>query len=115
MVVDGQSWVNPRDPARAVGPDGGPAWSRRAPHYADVPDAQWDDWRWQLSNRVNDLAEFAEILELTAEERESLGAPDKFRVDITPCFISLIEPADPTDPIRRQVMPLGRELEASPR
>ena len=84
MVVDGQSWVNPRDAARAVGPDGTPARSRRAPHYADVPDAQRDDWRWQLSNRVNDLAEFAEILEFTAEEREGLGAPDRFRVDITP-------------------------------
>jgi lysine 2,3-aminomutase len=112
VVVDGQSWVNPRDPARAVGPGGRPARSRRTPRYADAPDAQWDDWRGQLSNRVNDLAEFAEIVEFTAEEREGLGAPDKFRVDITPYFISLVEPADPTDPIRRQVMPLAREQEA---
>jgi len=105
-------WVNRRDPAQALGPDGGPARSPRAPCYADVPDAQWDDWRWQLSNRVNDLDTFAGILELTEEEREGLGAPDKFRVDITPYFISLIDPADPHDPIRRQVMPLGREQEA---
>ena len=105
-------WVNPRDPARALGPDGRPARSRRAPFYADVPDEQWDDWRWQLSNRVNDLETFARILELTDEEREGLGAPDKFRVDITPYFISLVDPADPDDPIRRQVMPLGREQEA---
>ena len=84
----------------------------RAPFYADVPDEQWDDWRWQLSNRVNDLETFARILELSDEEREGLGAPDKFRVDITPYFLSLIDPADPDDPIRRQVMPLGREQEA---
>ena len=98
-------WVNPRDPARALGADGRPARSRRAPFCADVPDEQWDDWRWQLSNRVNDLETFARILRLTDEEREGLGAPDKFRVDITPYFISLIDPADPDDPIRRQVMP----------
>ena len=37
---------------------------------------------------------------------------DKFRVDITPYFISLIDPDDPNDPIRRQVIPLGREQQA---
>ena len=52
-------WVNPRDPAKAVGPDGKPARSRRAPIWADVPDEQWDDWRWQLSHRINSLDEVA--------------------------------------------------------
>ncbi|HEU4573012.1 MAG TPA: hypothetical protein VFR93_10020, partial [Candidatus Limnocylindrales bacterium] len=105
-------FVNLRDPARRLGPDGRPAVSRRAPKWADVPDEKWNDWRWQLSNRVNDLEEVAEILELTDDEREGLGAPDKFRVDITPYFISLIDPKDPTDPIRRQVIPTGREAQA---
>jgi lysine 2,3-aminomutase len=102
-------FVNRRDPARALGPDGRPAVSRRAPKWADVPDDKWNDWRWQLSNRVNTLAEVAEILELTDDEREGLSHDDKFRVDITPYFISLIDPKDPEDPIRRQVIPLGRE------
>ncbi|MFN8628789.1 MAG: lysine 2,3-aminomutase [Chloroflexota bacterium] len=84
--------------------------SRRAPRWQDVPDEKWNDWRWQLSNRVNDLADFEEILELTDDEREGLSAPDKFRVDITPYFASLIDPKDPNDPIRRQTIPLGREL-----
>jgi len=105
-------FVNQRDPARRVGPDGKPAVSRRAPMWQDVPDEKWNDWRWQLSNRVNDLEEIEQILELTDEEREGLSAPDKFRVDITPYFISLIDPKDPADPIRRQVIPLGRELGA---
>ena len=34
--------------------------------------------------------------------------PDKFRVDITPYFMSLIDPNDPNDPIRRQVIPTGQ-------
>ena len=49
--------VNLADPARALGPGGAPAVSHRAPIWEDVPDAQWNDWRWQLSHRVNDLAE----------------------------------------------------------
>jgi L-lysine 2,3-aminomutase len=95
------AWVNPRDPAKALGDDGQPLRSRRAPTWADVPNEQWDDWRWQLSNRVNSLEEIGEILELTDDEREGLSAEGKFRVDITPYFISLIDPKDPNDPIRR--------------
>jgi lysine 2,3-aminomutase len=105
-------FVNLRDPSRALGPDGRQAVSRRAPLWADVPDEQWNDWRWQLSHRVNDLEEIEQVLNLTDEERDGLSAPDKFRVDITPYFVSLIDPDDPNDPIRRQVIPLGREHEA---
>ena len=109
-AVEAAPWVNPRDPSKKLGPDGKPAVSRRAPIWDDVPDEKWNDWRWQLSNRVNELAEIEQILELTDEEREGLSAPDKFRVDVTPYFISLIDPKDPDDPIRRQIIPLGREL-----
>ena len=105
-------FVNLSDPARQLGADGKPAVSRRAPIYEDVPDEQWNDWRWQLSHRVNDLDEVGQILNLTEEERIGLGAPDKFRVDITPYFISLIDPDDPDDPIRRQVIPVASEHEA---
>jgi lysine 2,3-aminomutase len=102
-------FINLADPARALGPSGAPAVSRRAPRWEDVPDAQWNDWRWQLSNRVNDLEEIEGILELTDDERAGLSAPEKFRVDITPYFMSLIDPTDPNDPIRLQVIPTARE------
>ena len=57
VVTSGEAapFVNLRDPARRLGPDGRPAVSRRAPIWADVPDEKWNDWKWQLSNRVNDL------------------------------------------------------------
>src|SRR6478752_6524772 len=111
-VAAEEPFVNRRDPAKVLGPDGRPAVSRRAPIWYDVPDEKWNDWRWQLSNRVNDLEEIEAVLNLTDEERAGLSAPDKFRVDITPYFISLIDPDDPDDPIRRQVIPLGREQQA---
>jgi hypothetical protein len=76
-------FVNRRDPAQAVGPDGLPAVSRRAPLWDDIPDEKWNDWRWQLSHRVNDLEEIEQILRLTDDEREGLSAKDKLRVDIT--------------------------------
>jgi lysine 2,3-aminomutase len=105
-------FVNRRDPAQAVGPDGRPARSRRAPLWADVPNEKWNDWRWQLSNRVNTVEEIGRVLNLTQDEKDGLSAPDKFRVDVTPYFISLIDPDDPNDPIRRQVIPTACEHEA---
>jgi lysine 2,3-aminomutase len=85
--------------------------SRRAPIWADVPDAQWNDWRWQLSHRLNSLADLRQIINLTEEEIEGCRS-HHFRVDVTPYFASLIAPDDPNCPIRRQVIPTSKELTA---
>jgi lysine 2,3-aminomutase len=85
--------------------------SRRAPIWSEVPDVQWDDWRWQLSNRLNTAEELRQIIRLTPDEEEGCRSAH-FRVDITPYFASLIDPDDPNCPIRRQVIPTGRELAA---
>ena len=87
-----------------------PFTSRRAPIYADVPDEQWNSWRWQLSHRINTVTEFESVIALTPTERQALSAPGLFRVDITPYFISLIDPNDPDDPIRKQVIPTTAEM-----
>jgi lysine 2,3-aminomutase len=84
--------------------------SRRAPLYADVPDEKWNDWRWQLSHRLNSVEDFEKILPLTESERKALNTSGLFRVDITPYFISLIRPDDPDDPIRKQVIPTDAEI-----
>jgi len=77
----------------------------------DIPDELWNDWHWQLGNRLNTLEQLRPLIRLTPEEEEGLSAESKFHVDITPYFASLIDPEDPNCPIRRQVIPLGRELE----
>ena len=87
-----------------------PFTSRRAPIYMDVPDEKWNDWRWQLSHRLNTVDDFEKVLPLTDSEREALGAADLFRVEITPYFVSLINPDDPNDPVRKQVIPLAGEI-----
>ncbi|HEY1011724.1 MAG TPA: lysine 2,3-aminomutase [Herpetosiphonaceae bacterium] len=78
--------------------------------WHDVPREQWDDWKWQLTHRLNTAEEFARVIRLTDEERAGLQAPDRFRVDVTPYFASLMDPEDPDCPVRRQIMPTGREL-----
>jgi len=86
--------------------------SKRAPAYADVPDEKWNDWRWQLSHRLNSVEEIEEIVPLTENERKALQTSGLFRVDITPYFISLIDPDDPNDPVRKQIIPSSEEMQA---
>ncbi|WP_027482175.1 KamA family radical SAM protein [Deinococcus pimensis] len=85
--------------------------NHRAAPWKDVPDELWYDWKWQLKNRVNNLEELESFLELTESERKGISAKDIFRLDITPYFASLIDPSDPTCPVRRQVIPTEEELQ----
>jgi lysine 2,3-aminomutase len=86
--------------------------SKRAPIYADVPDEKWNDWRWQLSHRLNTAEEIEKIVSLTDSERKALQTSGLFRVDVTPYFISLIDPDDPHDPVRQQIIPRAEEMQA---
>ncbi|CAN5730696.1 KamA family radical SAM protein [soil metagenome] len=78
--------------------------------WADVPPERWNDWRWQLSNRIDTAEELGRVIDLTPEEREALDASGLFRVDITPYLASLLDPDDPSCPIRRQVVPTTAEI-----
>jgi lysine 2,3-aminomutase len=87
-----------------------PFLSRRAPIYAGVPDEKWNNWRWQLSHRLNSVDEIEKILPVTESERKALKSSGLFRVDVTPYFISLIHPDDPNDPVRKQIIPIESEM-----
>ncbi len=68
--------------------------------------------RWQLSNRLNSVEDFEQVFKLTESERKALNSPGLFRVDVTPYYVSLINPEDPQDPIRRQIIPTAGEIDA---
>ncbi|KUK93420.1 MAG: Lysine 2,3-aminomutase [Anaerolineaceae bacterium 46_22] len=55
--------------------------SKRAPAFADIPDEKWQDWRWQLSHRLNSVEDFEQIVSLTESERKALSQRGLFRVD----------------------------------
>jgi lysine 2,3-aminomutase len=84
--------------------------SKRAPAFSDIPDEKWNDWRWQLSHRLNSIEDFEQVFPLSESEQKALGQRNLFRVDITPYFVSLIDPANPRDPIRLQTIPTAGEI-----
>ncbi len=83
--------------------------------WPEVPPAQWNDWKWQLKNRVTTLAQLEARMTLTPEERAGvLIAGSKLSLAVTPHFFNLIDGNDPHCPIRRQVIPRVEESHTTP-
>ncbi len=87
--------------------------SSRHPAWSEVPAEQWDDWRWQLRNRITTREALERLVELTPEEREGIaGRAGSFPFAITPYYMSLVQ--GPDCPVRRQAIPHADELVTTP-
>ncbi len=80
--------------------------ARRQELFADISDQQWNDWHWQVRNRITTVAELKKYLPLDDEAVAGVEEALKhFRMAITPYYLSLIDPEDPFDPVRLQAVP----------
>jgi len=71
---------------------------------------KWDDYKWQLRNRINSLNELEEHINLSQEERTGIIlSGNKLAMSITPHFLNLVDKDDPNCPIRRQIIPRMEE------
>jgi lysine 2,3-aminomutase len=84
--------------------------------WADVSEANWNDWRWQLKNRITSLEQLQRLLPtLTPEEYAgTMLANKKLALSIPPYFFNLIDGADENCPIRAQVVPRVQETHTAP-
>jgi lysine 2,3-aminomutase len=85
--------------------------SPRHPAWADVPDREWKDWKWQSQNAVRSPKQLAELLPFSIDERRALDELQaQYKLAIPPYYFSLIDRFDPADPIRLQSVPSPLEL-----
>ena len=42
--------------------------SRRKQLFPEVTDEQWNDWKWQVKNRIENLDQLKKYIKLTEEE-----------------------------------------------
>lgn len=88
--------------------------ARRQAFFPEVSDKDWNDWHWQVSHRIDSVDKLKKYLPLTEEEEAGARrALEKFRMAITPYYLTLIDPDDPFDPIRLQAVPRAEEAEIS--
>ena len=88
--------------------------SRRQILFPEVTDEQWNDWKWQVKNRIETLDDLKKIIPLTKEEEEGVSRSlQTLRMAITPYYLTLIDPENPNDPVRKQAIPTGSETHIS--
>lgn len=71
----------------------------------------WNNYKWQLSNRITDVDTLSKILDLNEKEKQNINeVASQFRWAISPYYLSLIDPKDPYDPIKLLSIPMKVEL-----
>lgn len=84
-------------------------------YWPEETPEHWNDYKWQLRNRIDSLADLDRHINLIDEERAGvLLAGNKLAMSITPHFFNLIDRDDPDCPIRRQVIPRIEEAWSAP-
>lgn len=82
--------------------------------FCDIPETDWNDWKWQLRHRVEGLDELKRYITLSPAEEEGVAqCLHSLRMAITPYYLSLIDFDDPNDPIRKQCIPTALELDVA--
>ena len=82
--------------------------------FAEVSEQNWNDWKWQVRNRIETVEDLKKYISITPEEEEGIRkCLGTLRMAITPYYLSLIDLNDPNDPIRRQAIPTANELHQS--
>ena len=88
-------------------------WGKDASPWREVPAEDWNSVEWQLRNLVRTPEQLRTLLGISSHEVDALMRLRKqFRFAISPYYFSLIDREDPSDPIRRMIIPsLSRRQE----
>lgn len=82
--------------------------------WKDISQSQWNDWKWQVTNRIVSVEQLKQVVELTEDEITGINrCLESLRMAITPYYAALIDPKDHEGPIRRQAIPVAFEIEKS--
>lgn len=77
--------------------------------------ARWNDWHWQMRHRLSRPEQFEQLLQLMPGERRGLAlCQGKLAVAVTPYLAELLDPYDPSCPLRMQVVPREEEALVAP-
>jgi len=88
---------------------------RRIALWKDVPLEEWETYRWQMANRIQTVEHLRQVIRLTPSEEHAVTRKSgRFIMGIPPYWAVLMDPDDPTCPIRRQAVPVEEEYKLSP-
>jgi lysine 2,3-aminomutase len=72
----------------------------------------WNDWKWQLRNRITKKEKLERYIELSSEESQAFDNKG-FSFAITPYYLSLMDLEDPNNRLRKSIVPTSQESNIS--
>ncbi|GAA0178642.1 glutamate 2,3-aminomutase [Clostridium sediminicola] len=79
--------------------------------FFNATEKDWDDWKWQLSNRISDVDTLSQLIDLSPREIDAIiSIGKKYRWSISPYYLSLID-NDMFNPVKLQSIPSVLELQ----
>jgi len=83
--------------------------------YKDVNPLDWEDWHWQIKNRICTKEALTQVINLTPDEEKGIDkAKGRLSMAITPYWGTLLDPEDAGCPLRRQAVPVIQESIIAP-
>ena len=82
--------------------------AHRHPQWQHISSDQWNDWHWQLSNRLTKIEHLQQLMGRFLSEEELAAyqnTSSQFMMSLTPYYASLMNMSNPQDPIRVQAIP----------
>jgi len=87
----------------------------RKTFFPETSIRDWEDWRWQLRNRITGLNSLARIIRLSLDELSAIARCAAHPpLAITPYYASLLDENNPLQPLRRTVVPVNDEYLRAP-
>ncbi|HKM39725.1 MAG TPA: glutamate 2,3-aminomutase [bacterium] len=79
--------------------------------FFQATEEEWNDWHWQMANRISDVETLEQIINLSPDEKKNVAeVGSQYRWAISPYFASLMSEDDPNCPIRMRAVPTIQEL-----
>ncbi len=83
--------------------------------WSEVTADEWEDWHWQIANRLTTIEELEQVIHLSEDEKAIISRSlNMLRMAITPYYASLMADDDPRCPIRMRAVPTMPETVVAP-
>lgn len=99
-------------------PDGITCWGsienaqERLMKWFGVSREHWNDWKWQMENRVTDIHLLAKLINISDQQKNDISEVcQTYRFAISPYYLSLINNEEIKCPIRSQAVPSREEVQ----
>jgi len=80
-------------------------------HFPEASLKDWNSWHWQIRNSIRTIEDLSRFINLSDNEvKPNNSEGQALPLRISPYYLSLLDPGDPEQPLRKSVVPVFDEF-----